>query len=613
MNALFLASISIIGFLLAYFLYARFLQDKIFRLSPEEKLPSRERQDGIDFVPTRRGILFSHHFVSIAGLGPIMGPAIGVIWGWLPAFLWVFFGTIFLGAVHDFGALIISLRNEGRPIGEVVRDLIGFRAGTLMMLVIFFLLALAMGVFALIVAILFTDFHPVAIVPVFSLMPIAMLVGYLIYRRNVSPGIATVIGIVLMFMMIEVGLRYPVPIYQHFLPGRTRAEIETLHRAGEVKDITRPSDLAAALDEAGRPETARLVRASRLRSIDVWIYVLLIYSFFASVLPVWFLLQPRDYLNSYKLYIGLVLMYLGMLLYHPRVVAPAVHLGAKGLPRLFPFLFITIACGAISGFHNLVSSGTTARQLGRIKDARFIGYGGMLMEGLLAVVVILACTANFADRSAWLSHYTDFTVMNRLGPKLDVFIQGAGTFISQLGIPRDFAVGFISVVVVAFAMTTLDSGTRLMRYDIEAIGNTFKIKFLKNRFLSSLAAVAAIGYFALMKIGARPAGMTLWQLFGTTNQLLAALGLLAVSVYLFEIRRNAISYLLPMGFMLAVTLTAMILKLMEFREAGNWPLIITGLSILVLAVWLLIEAFVIFRLFYRARREAALKNSKQSR
>ena len=611
MSALFLAFISILGFLLAYFLYARFLQDKIFRLSPDEKIPSREREDGIDFVPTRRGILFSHHFVSIAGLGPIMGPAIGVIWGWLPAFLWVFFGTIFLGAVHDFGALIISLRNEGRPIGEVVRDLIGFRAGTLMMLVIFFLLALAMGVFALIVAILFTDFHPVAIIPVFSLMPIAMLVGYLIYRRNVAPSIATIIGLVLMFVMIQVGLQYPVPIYQYFLSPSLRAEIVKLHQSGQVGDITHPAALAGFLEESGRDGPARAVRQARQSSIDIWIYILLLYSFLASVLPIWLLLQPRDYLNSYKLYIGLVLMYLGMFVYRPQMVAPALHLGAKGLPHLFPFLFITIACGAISGFHNLVSSGTTVRQLSRIKDARFIGYGGMLLEGLLAVAVILACTSTFASRGDWLGHYTDYTAMDKLGPKLDVFIQGAGTFISHLGIPKDFAVGFISVVVVAFAMTTLDSGTRLMRYDIEAIGNTFKIKPLKNRYLSSLAAVVAIGYFALMKIGGKPAGMTLWQLFGTTNQLLAALGLLAVSVYLFEIRRNAIYYLLPMGFMLAVTLTAMVLKLMEFWGEKNWPLIITGVSILLLSVWLLIEAFIIFRLFRQARREAALKESEQ--
>jgi len=605
MSAVLLALISIVGFLLAYFLYARFLQDKIFRLRPDEKLPSQEREDGIDFVPTRRSILFSHHFVSIAGLGPIMGPAIGVIWGWLPAFLWVFFGTIFLGAAHDFGALIISLRNEGRSIGEVVRDLIGFRAGTLFMLVIFFLLALAMGVFAMVIAVLFTDFHPMAIIPVFALIPIAMLVGYMMYKRRIAPVIATIIGVVLMFGMIEVGLRYPVSIYQRFLPRELQVQIAGIEKSGILADTLRPGPVARYFRSAGQEEAALMIDTARVRSVDLWIYILLIYAFFASVLPVWFLLQPRDYLNSFKLYIGLILIYAGLFISGPKMVAPPLHIGAKGVPPVFPFLFIIIACGAISGFHNLVSSGTTARQLGRIRDARFIGYGGMLTEGLLAVVVIIACTATFGTRSAWLGQYGDFAAMNKLGPKLNTFIEGSGYFISQLGISKEFAIGLISVVVVAFAMTTLDSGTRLMRYNIEALGSTFKIKPLQNRYLSSLIGIVAIGYFALMKIGGAPAGLTLWELFGTTNQLLAALGLLAISVYLFEIRRRTIVFTIPMGFMLVITLTAMVLKLIEFWEKQSFPLMITGFAILLLAVWLMIEALILFRLFRSARKEAA--------
>ncbi len=594
---------------MAYFIYARFLQEKIFRLMPDEKLPSREREDGIDFVPTRRGILFSHHFVSIAGLGPIMGPAIGVIWGWLPAFLWVFFGSIFLGAAHDFGALVISLRNEGRSIGEVVRDLIGFRAGTLFMLVIFFLLALAMGVFAMVVAVLFTDFHPMAIIPVFALIPIAMLVGYMMYKKNVAPVIATIIGVLLMFGMIEVGLQHPVPIYQIFLPSELRSQISGLEKSGIIPDTIRPGPVAQYFSGAGEEESAGLINTARIRSVDLWIYILLIYAFFASVLPVWFLLQPRDYLNSFKLYIGLILIYGGLFISNPKVMAPPLHLGAEGSPPLFPFLFIIIACGAISGFHNLVSSGTTSRQLGRIRDAKFISYGGMLTEGLLAVVVIIACTATFGTKAAWLSQYGNFEAMNKLGPKLNTFIEGSGYLISQLGIPKEFAIGLISVVVVAFAMTTLDSGTRLMRYNIEALGATFKIKPLKNRYLSSLIGIVAIGYFALMKIGGVPAGMTLWELFGTTNQLLAALGLLAISVYLFEIRRRSIYFTIPMGFMLVITLTAMVLKLIDFWNAKSLPLLITGGAILILAVWLLVEAFILFRLFRSARKEAVKESA----
>ncbi|MDP8236268.1 MAG: carbon starvation protein A [Candidatus Erginobacter occultus] len=598
MSALFLAIISIIGFLLAYFLYGRFLQRKIFRLLPDEKIPSRDREDGIDFVPTRGGILFSHHFVSIAGLGPILGPAIGVIWGWLPAMLWVVFGTIFLGAVHDFGTLVISLRNEGRSIGEVVRDLIGYRAGTLMMLVIFFLLALAMGVFAYLVAVLFTDFYPQAVVPVFALMPIAMGVGYLIYRKGTAPWLATAVGVVLMFAMIEVGIRYRVSVYPAFLPAAAR---QSLRSAGPYPI---PDAAGEYFQRIARPDWSSALGAAKTKAVALWVYILLLYAFIASVLPVWFLLQPRDYLNSYQLYLALLLMLAGLAVSGSRVVAPPVHGGMEGMPPLFPFLFITIACGAISGFHNLVSSGTTARQLGKISDARFIGYGAMLLEGLLAVLVILACTATFAGQSEWLARYADYGQMDKLGPKLNVFIEGAGSFIAQLGISRTYAVSFISVMVVAFAMTTLDSGTRLMRYDVEAIGNTFKIRPLKNRYLSSLIGTAAIGYFALMKIDGVAAGLTLWQLFGTTNQLLAALGLLAVSVYLFEIRRPTVYTVVPMVFMLAVALAAMVIKLIEFWAAGNWPLIVTGAGILVLTLWLMGEALVLVRIFWLARREA---------
>ncbi len=619
MSALILVVISVVGFVLAYSFYAGFLQRKIFRLLPDEKLPSRVREDGIDFVPTRGGILFSHHFVSIAGLGPILGPAIGVIWGWLPALLWVIFGSIFFGAVHDFGTLVISLRNEGRSIGEVVRDLIGYRAGTLMMLVIFFLLALAMGVFAYLVAVLFTDFYPQAVVPVFALMPIAMGTGWLIYRKGTAPWLATAIGVILMFAMIEGGMRWRVVICHSFLPPDARAAL-----AANGTCFT-PEEARNHFQEIGRPDWAEAVVPARGRAVTLWVYILLLYAFAASVLPVWLLLQPRDYLNSYQLYLALLLMLAGLLIGGNRVVAPAVHRGAVGLPPVFPFLFITIACGAISGFHNLVSSGTTVRQLSRISHARFIGYGAMLAEGFLAVLVILACTATFAGRAEWLDRYADWGKMEGLGPQLQVFIEGSAGFISRLGVPRDYAASFISVVVVAFALTTLDSGTRLMRYNVEAIGSTFRIRPLKNRYLSSLVGTAAIGYFALMKIGGVPAGLTLWQLFGTTNQLLAGLGLLAVSVYLFEFRKNPIKtinlklpfgiqfafgiathlfFSIPMVFMLTVTLAAMLIKLGEFWRAGSWPLIITGASILVLTLWLMAEAAVLVRLFWKSRREA---------
>lgn len=594
MNAVLLCAVSIFCFLAAYFTYGRFIQRRIFRVRPDEPVPSRLREDGVDFVPTRPGILFGHHFVSIAGLGPILGPAIGVIWGWLPAVLWVLLGTIFFGAVHDLGTLIISMRSEGRPIGEIVRDTVGFRAGTLFMLIILFLLALAMGVFAYLVAVLFTSFYPESVLPVAALMPIAVLIGYLIYRRNFPSWAATGLGLILMFAAVDLGLRHPVHLYRVFLPTRTAVLVDSLPGSGL------PEPTAAALEEGGYRKDAALVRAAAGRARDAWILILLGYSFLASVLPVWLLLQPRDYLNSFQLYLGMILIGGGLVLASPDLAAPAVFAGGEGAPPLFPFLFIVIACGAISGFHSLVATGTTVRQLSRAGQVGLVGYAPMLLEGLLAILAVVVCTARselFPGPEAWVARYRDFAALDKLGPKLDVFISASGGFISSLGISGAFARGLVAVVVVSFAMTTLDSGTRLLRYDIEALGRTFKIKFLGRRFPAGTLSVLCIGYFALMKISGQPAGMALWELFGSANQILAALGLLAVCAFLFVRRGRILPFLIPMALMLVFSLSALAAKLPDFYRKGSITMFVTGLILLGLTVWLLAEVFVLVRLF----------------
>ena len=551
-NALVVALGSVAAFVVAYLFYGRFLSDKIFRLDPTRTTPAHTFRDGVDYVPTKRIVLFGHHFVSIAGLGPIMGPAIAVIWGWLPALLWVVLGTIFLGAVHDLGALAVSLRHQGRSIGDLTRDIIGNRARILFLLIVFFLLAMAMGVFALVIATLFSEaFYPEAVVPFFLLILTAALIGTLVYRYNVPLGPATLLGLVLMLLGIWVGLKFPVTGV----------------------------------------------------SMTTWIYMLLAYAFVASVLPVWILLQPRDYLNSYKLYIGLAFTFAGLLIYHPPIVAPAVNRAATDLPPIFPFLFITIACGAISGFHSVVSSGTTVRQLENEGDARAIGFGAMLTEGALATVVIVACTAGVASTEAWHEHYKGWTAASGLGPQLSAFIDGAGVFISHTGVPLDWAKAFIAVVVVAFAMTTLDSATRLLRYNVEELGKSAGLGGLSNRYLAALVAVAAIGYFALMKMDGKPAGLTLWQLFGTTNQVLAGLGLLTVSAFLYKTRVPVVYTLMPMAFMMVMTISAMLLKLRDFYAERSWPLIVVGAAILGMAVWLCVEAVIAYRGWSRHRPE----------
>ena len=538
MNAFLILIVSIGVFILGYRFYGGYLAERIFKLDPDRATPAHVHRDNIDYVPTNWKILFSHHFVSIAGLGPIMGPAIAVIWGWLPALIWVLLGSVFMGAVHDFGALVVSVRRDGRSIGDISEEYIGHTGRILFLLIIFFLLSLAMGVFVLIMARLFSEFYPEAVLPVFALIAIAMVIGYGIYRKGVNIFQATLVGVLLMLGMIWVGIAFPI----------------------------------------------------RGVGFDRWVLVLLIYAFFASTLPVWLLLQPRDYLNSFQQYIGMFFMFVGLLLTQPLIVAPAVNRGVTGLPPIFPFLFVTLACGAISGFHSLVSSGTTAKQLASERDARVIGYGGMLAEGLLAVIVILACTAGFRTSAAWHAHYSSWERMNDLGSKMDAFIGGAARFIGALGVPEEFARVFIAVVVVGFAMTTLDSGTRLLRYNIEEIGRGFRVRALQNRFLAALLAVAAIAYFAFSKIHGKPAGLSLWQLFGTTNQLLAGLGLLVVALYLYRSHRRSIYIYLPMVLILLSGGVAIVIKLRQFWSAGNMHLFSVGIIVFAMAVWLGIEA-----------------------
>jgi carbon starvation protein len=544
MNALSVAMFALLSFISAYYIYGRFISEKIFSLDPSRKTPAHEFNDGVDYVPSRKIILFGHHFASIAGLGPIMGPAIGVIWGWLPAFIWVVLGSIFIGGFHDLGALVVSLRHKGKSIGEITENLIGPRARSLFLIIIFFSLSLGMGGFVLIISILFTPtvgetrMYPEAVIPIFSLMFIAVLIGLMVYKWKINLTLSTLIGITLMFFMIWVGSLYP------------------------VEGVSQ----------------------------DFWIFILLIYAFIASVLPVWLLLQPRDYLNSYQLFLGIALIFAGILIYRPTIVAPVVNNQVPGLPSLFPFLFITIACGAVSGFHSLVSSGTTAKQLYNERDARLIGYGAMLTEGLLAVLVIIACTASFKSTEAWNLHFSSWDKIKELKPSLSSFVEGAGLFVSKLGINPDLAKVFVAVMVVSFAMTSLDSATRLLRYNLEEIGESLKIKLLSNRYVSSFAAVLAISYFALLKIGGKPAGMFLWQLFGITNQLLAGLALLAISVYLFKKKKKIIYSLIPMVIMMIVTITAMVLNLQRFWATQSWALLVVGTCILGLSLWLAVEA-----------------------
>lgn len=562
MNATLPAIAVLLAYAGGYFLYSKFLSEKVFRLRKEAITPAHSEKDGIDFVPTNKYVLFGHHYASIAGLAPMLGPAVAVVWGWLPALLWVTLGAIFIGCVHDFGSLVVSARAKGQSIGAVAQGIIHPRARLLFHIIIFFLVALAMGVFVYVIALLFSpapsaenvDIHfPQAVTPSFGLMLIAAVMGYLIYKKNASLKVLTPVGLLLLFALIGFSS------FSHY---------------GDWLGL------------------GYVGKEGMFRAVQIWSAVLLFYAFLASILPVWSLLQPRDFLNSLLLYVGLIGIFAGFFVVQPDFVAPATRMDVEGSPGLFPFVFIIIACGAASGFHSLVASGTTARQLDKETDARFIGYGGMLGESLLGFIAVLATTAGMASEMEWGERYANWGAIQSLGPQVGVFIQGCSRFLAGIGIPLDIGASFISVIVVSYALTSLDSATRLLRYNIEEIGAFLHIRLLQDRYLASLLAIASIAFFAYYEIGGKPAGLALWQLFGTTNQILAGLALLVITVYL--LKRKWAWYVsgIPMVLLLVVTIDAMVIKIQEFYNGGQdpeWPLVILGSLLLVLAVWLIVE------------------------
>ena len=532
----------------AYRFYARHLSRRLFALDDARPTPAHRLRDDVDYVPANRYVLFGHQFASITGLSPMLGPAIAVIWGWLPALAWVVLGAVFVGAVHDFGALAVSIRARGLSIGKVTESLVGPRAKTLFHLLIFFLIALAMGVFVHVVATLFSpDFYPESVLPTATLMLVAVGIGVAIYRLGWDIRALTLAGLPVLLLLVWAGIRYPVV-------GPSLAQ---------------------------------------------WKWLLLLYSFAASVLPVWLLLQPRDYLNSLLLYAGVAAMYAGFFLTNPSFAAPVLDVDPAGAPAMFPFVFIVIACGAASGFHALVSSGTSAKQLDRETDAPLVGYGAMLGESLLGVMAVLACTAGFVSRQDWLARYQSWETADSLGGNIAAFIAGTTRFLSTLGFSAELATVAVAVLVVSFALTSLDSATRLLRYNVTEIGETLGAPLLGNRYVASAIAVAAIWFFAFFQVRGEFAGLVLWQLFGTTNQMLAGLALLAVTVYLLRRGKPIVYTLAPMLLILVSTLSAMSINLAEFWADAQWTLLATGTAILVLAVWLAGEAWIAVRRFRR--------------
>ncbi|HSJ37761.1 MAG TPA: carbon starvation protein A [Planococcus sp. (in: firmicutes)] len=562
MNAIALAAIGLFIFALGYRFYSKFVAEKIFRLDPNYVTPAHRFKDGVDFVPTNKFILWGHHFTSVAGAAPILGPAIAVYWGWLPAVLWVVLGTVFAAGVHDFGTLVLSVRNKGQSVGTLAHRYIGQRGKVLFLFIILILVLMVNAVFAWVIANLFISF-PASVIPVFIQIPLAIWIGYAVYKKNIKMLVPSLIALAIMYATAIFSSQY------EFL------QIDLVRYMG--------GEEAAGLFGLGAISTA----------FFIWIIVLMVYVYIASTLPVWKLLQPRDFINSHQLIVGLGILYLGLLFTNPEITAPMTN--PVNDVSWFPLLFITIACGAISGFHGLVSSGTSSKQLNKETDARFVGYLGAIGEGILALISIIAVITLFPDREAFLATYSSFAASSGAG--LGSFILGATQLASGLMIPAAVASTIVSVIVVSFAATTLDTSVRLMRYIISELGVEYKIPALEKKHVATTIAVVASAALVLIPEGPSgfgSGGFLLWPLFGTANQLLAGISLLLVSIWLRKLGRNYMITIIPMVFLMFMTLWAMFqqvfLQWAWYAAAPNMLLFVFGAIIFVFALWIIITA-----------------------
>ena len=563
MNGILVAIIGIVILALGYRYYSKFVAEKIFKLDPNYVTPAHKYEDGVDFVPTNKFILWGHHFTSVAGAAPILGPAIAVYWGWIPAFLWVILGTVFAAGVHDFGTLVLSVRNKGQSVGTIANRLIGQRAKILFLFIILILVLMVNAVFAWVISNLFITF-PSSVFPVFIQIPLAIWIGYAVYKRQKKMLVPSLIALVIMYVA-----------------AIAASKIEFLQ-----------IDLVRYM--GGEDGTGLFGLSTVGTAFFIWIMILMVYVYIASVLPVWKLLQPRDFINSHQLVVGLGILYLGLLFTNPTITAPATN--AVNDVSWFPLLFITIACGAISGFHGLVSSGTSSKQLNKETDARFVGYLGAVGEGILALISILAVVTFFSSKEEFLGTYTSFTDANSSG--LGMFVQGAAKLAQGIAIPTDIATTIVSIIVVSFAATTLDSSVRLMRYIIAELGMEYKVPVLAKKHVATSVAVVSSAALVLLPEGPQgfgSGGYLLWPLFGTSNQLLAAISLLLIAVWLRRLGRNYVPILIPMFFVLGTTLLAMfqqvVFKWSWFGSEQNNLLFVFGAIIFVFAIWIALTAF----------------------
>ncbi|MBS3818071.1 carbon starvation protein A [bacterium] len=553
MSASLLLIFAVLFFVGGYILYGGYLS-RILGLNRKTLTPCHTMKDGIDYVPAKWPVLLGHHFASIAGAAPIIGPITAAVFGWIPVFLWIVLGSVFIGAVHDFTSLVASARHKGRSIGKVIEQHIGIEGKRLFLIFAWFTLVLVVAAFVILVAKTFVSTPEVSTAS-FLFIALAVLFGFSIYRMKTSLGIATLVGVSLLILCIWAGNEFPIVFSGTAAHGQM-----------------------------------------------IWTWIILGYIFIASVTPVWILLQPRDYLNSNLLYLILIFSFFGILIANPSIEFPPFRgFVQPQLGFLFPILFVTVACGAISGFHSLVASGTTSKQLNCEPDARTVGYGGMLIEGLLAIIALITAIILIP------SEYQNFFPKGGEANPITLFANGVGGFVSKLGIPPKIGIIFAAMAVAEFALTSLDTATRLGRFTFQEFfrsenPSSFQ-NLMTNRFVATFFTILPGGILALT--GTYQA---IWPIFGSANQLLAALALLAVSVWLAKkhIQNRFVRY--PMFLMFAITLSALGLLVYKksslllnyfthqpvppgFNPTGTFFLLLIALLLLAVAVVLVYQAW----------------------
>ena len=543
MSATILLLFALICFIIAYIFYGRFVARRL-GIDPTRKTPAHTMRDNVDYVPAKAPVLLGHHFASIAGAAPIIGPIAAAVFGWVPVFLWIIVGAIFMGAVHDFTSLVASVRHKGKSIGEVIETHIGHNGKQLFLIFAWSTLVLVISAFTILVVKTFVQTPAVGTSSSLFIL-LAIVFGFSIYRLNVPLSVATIVGVIILLLCAYLGVKFPL-----------------------------------------------VFSADKACFSKIWTVIVLLYIFIASVTPVWILLQPRDYLNSFLLYLVLIGALIGIFIENPPVKIPQfiVFVDPK-LGSLFPFLFVTVACGAISGFHSLVASGTTAKQLNNEKDARVVSYGAMLIEGLLAVIALITVATLFPEE-----------LKTKANP-IAIFAGGIGSFVEKIGIPIKIGVTFAALAVSAFALTSLDTATRLGRFAFQEFFKSSNNSLLTNRFSATFFTIIPAAILAFSG-----SWQAIWPIFGSANQLLAALALLAGSVWLAkrQINNNFLKY--PMFIMFAITFSALVIllykkidliisyvshspEITDVNIVGTIILALIGILLFIVAVVLAVQAF----------------------